>query len=220
MVAQNVVHPLRIPFTGLKPICDFNMGLTNTTTTTTLLTMLDPLLAATGILQQYPQHATPTYLNAVFRLRQKIRILRIECRFQFIGALSNAVLAADLYNTVRIAMYRSGVDYSIANIPYLNGVIAGTTLTNIQRVYFDKTVSLPSQAYDTTITTPTPQVRNWEVFFEPSDLWFDCYSTNATGSGAAWDTDGRDLCLEVISDSSVTPHPSVGGNIRLIYQYA
>ena len=157
-------------------------------------------------------------MGGVYRLRTRILIRRIECRFVFVGAVSNAVLAADLYNSLRCAMHLSGTDYTDAGTDYLTGVATGTNLTDVKRVYYDRTVSLPSQAYDATITTPTPQVLNWEIFFEPN-LALDCFSTNATGVGATWNTNGMDIDMEYVSDSSIVPHPTVQGTVRLVFEY-
>lgn len=169
-------------------------------------------------MQQFPAHSTPVYQNGVYRLRQRLIIRRLEFRFSFVGAVSNAVLQADLYNTVRIALTVSGVNYSVVSVPYLNGTVAGSNLVNVKRVMFDHTVSLPSQAYDTSITTPTPQVRNWEIYMEPN-IVLDTYSTNASGSGAAWDTDGCDFPLDYVSDSAIAPHPTLFGTCRVIFEF-
>lgn len=218
MAQASIVQRLLVPFSGLQPLADFALNY-NVTAVVGTNSLLDPLLAANGIMQQFPQHAFPIYYNGTFRLRQRIKIMRVEIRMTFIGAVSNAVLAADLYNTLRVAVYRTGIDYAVASIPYLTGITSGAEVRNVERVYLDHTVSLPSQAYDTTITTPTPQVRNWEVFFEPNDLVLDTYSTNATGIGAAWDTNGRDLMIDFVSDSAIAPNPTLLGNVRLVYAY-
>lgn len=210
----NILRPVVLDV----PYFDFNFSV-SPTTTVAVLDPLDGLLGAGGLLQGYPQHAEGQFSNGVFRLRQRIRLLRCEIRSVFIGAVSNAVLAADLYNNVRCAMYVAGEDYSTPTPPvYLNGVSSGTSTLDIKGVYFDKTVSLPSQAYDSTITTPTPQVKNWECSFDPK-LTLICYSTTPTGGGAAWDTEERDLILAHVSDSSVAPHPTWTGTVRMFFDY-
>jgi hypothetical protein len=169
-------------------------------------------------MQNYPAHATPTFMNGVFRLRSKICLRRMEIRVIVIGAQSNAVLAADLFNNLRVALRSTGVSYLDASNSYLTGVSTGTNLTNTQNVYFDKNWTLPSQAYDTTITTPTPQVRSWEAYCQPN-LMLDVLSTTASGTGATWDTDGMNLELEYVSDSSVAPHPTLEGTLRFFIEY-
>lgn len=212
-----MVHPLLVPFSGMKPVCDFNIS-TSVSTSVTNLYPLDALLGSAGILQAYPQRSTPVYMNGTYRLRTRIHISRIEFRLIFVGAVSNAVLAADLYNTIRAAMHLSGTDYSALGADYLAAVNQGTNITDCKRIYFDRVLALPSQAYDVTITTPTPQVLTWSGYFEPN-LPLDCFSTNATGSGAAWDTNGLDIDMEFVSDSSLAPHPSVSGSVRLVFEY-
>lgn len=202
----------------MKPVADYNYALTASSTGATSFTLLDPILAASGILQAFPAHSTPVYQNGVLRLRTRIRIRRVEMRFIVVGAVSNAVLAADLYNTLRYAVYKTGIDYSGTSTPYLNAVIGGTTLQDVNKVYFDKTDALPSQAYDTTITTPTPQVLTWDIYFEPHVI-LDCFSSNATGAGAAWDTNGTDIMFDHVSDSNLVPHPTIGFNARFIIDF-
>jgi hypothetical protein len=199
------------------PYFDFNLNQLSSTSVT-FNTILDGLLASTGILQQYPQHAEGQYSNGVFRLRQRIRLRRMECRFAFIGAQSNAVLAADLFNLVRLAIYVSKTNYAATVANYLTAVETGTNTIDVGGVYLDKTVPLPSQAYDTTITTPTPQVVNWEGSFDPA-LTLTCFSTTATGAGSAWDTEERDIVLSHVSDSALSPNPTVQGYVRIFFEY-
>lgn len=213
-----VVRPLRVPYVGMKPLTDFNYGNTSTTTVTSA-TLLDDLLSNTGILQSYPQHATPIYQNGNYRLRCKIVIDRIEVRLTVVGAVSNAVLAADLYNTVRFAIYKTGVSYSDTSTPYLTAPTGGTIVTDVKKVYLDKTWALPAQAYDATITTPTPQVICEEWVFEPH-LELDVFSNNATGLGVAWDSNGVDLMFDHVSDSSLSPHPNLSMTVRTIFRFA
>lgn len=135
-----------------------------------------------------------------------------------IGAQSNAVLAADLFNNLRCSLRSTGVSYLDASNLYLTGVATGTNLTNTKEVYWDKTFTLPSQAYDTTITTPTPQVRSWDAYCHPN-LMLPVFSTTASGAGATWDTDSMNLELEYVSDSAVAPHPTMEGTMRLFLEY-
>jgi hypothetical protein len=215
---QRGVVPLRVPYSAMGPVADYNYALTASSTGVTSFTVLDPLLAASGILASFPQRATPVYQNGVFRLRTRIVIHRVEVRMVVVGAQSNAVLAADLYNTLRTALYKTRINYGDSSIAYLTTVLGGTNLQDIEKIHADRTFSLPSQAYDATITTPTPQVLNWDFMFKPN-MVLDCYSTNATGSGAAWDTNGFDLMFDHVSDSTVAPHPTIGFTLRLCYSY-
>lgn len=214
---QTVLHTLR-PVVLDCPFFDFNFNV-SATTTPAVLDVLDGLLSSTGILQQYPQHSEGQYANGVLRLRQRIKLNRVEVRNTFVGAVSNAVLAADLYNSVRSAMVVVGEDYSTAAVPsYLNGVFVGTSTLDIKGVYYDRTVSLPSQAYDATITTPTPQVINWDLSFDPN-LVITCFSTTASGSGSAWDTEERDVLIYHVSDSAIAPHPTMSGTVRVFFEF-
>jgi len=216
-VPQQVTLRILKPVVLDCPYWDFNFS--NATSTTVFnFNPLDGLLANNGILQAYPQHAEGQFANGTLRLRQRIRLERCELRTQFIGAVSNALLAADLYNTFRFVMYVSKSEYSNTASVYLNSTMGGTSTIDVAAVYVDKTVSLPSQAYDTTITTATPQVINWEVSFNPG-LTLTCFSTTATGSGVAWDTEEKNVCMSLVSDSSVAPHPFMAGTVRFFFTY-
>lgn len=211
------LRPLMQPVSEHSMFTDYNFSITSSTTVSTI-NILDSLLGASAILQAFPAHSSPEFQNGFTRLRQKLRIDRIEFRIVVIGAVGNALVAADLYNTQRIAMYQSGKAYSDTNLSYLVSTYQGGVLNDVECIYFDRVFCLPSQAYDSTITTATPDVRNWEVFWEPR-LILNCFSTTASGSGAAWDTEAFDILFEHVSDSSLSPHPTIEGNVRLFYSF-
>jgi len=216
-VPQNVRIRNLMPSVVDRPFFDYPVAVSPVSTTYGTFKLLDFLTGAGGILAQYPQHAEGQFAGGLFRLRQRILLDRCEFRLSMVGAESNAVLAADLYNTLRVALIVTGNSYLNTPAQYLTGTMSPTSVVDVKGVYFDKSFSLPSQAYDTTITTPTPQVLNWEGCFDPG-LMLVCYSTTAAGT-ATWDTEERDLGLQVISDSTAVPHPSIQGTFRFFFRY-
>jgi hypothetical protein len=150
-------------------------------------------------------------------LRQKIWISHIELRTQFVGAQATVVAAADMYNSIRLALYLSGPSYKESSAPYLTSVIGGGTLDDIKQIYVDKVVSLPSQAIDNVSGYNVPQVHN---HFQQIKInrYFDWYSLTPTGT-ADWETVANDLLIDVISDSSVAPHPTVEWSARIFFTY-
>jgi hypothetical protein len=170
-----------------------------------------------NLLAQYPQYATPTGDTGFgFRLRQKIVITRFEVRIIIVGAQSNVLLSADLYNTVRVSLIKSGPNYSTANINYLTSVLAHGVLADTREVFVDRTFPLPTQAFNTANSYNIPQVLE-ETFAFNTRCVLNWYSTNSAGS--SWDTEAYDIKLELVSDSSATPHPQVSVAVRMFYSW-
>jgi hypothetical protein len=177
-----------------------------------------------SILAAFPQHATPTSsnLNGTLTpgLRSKIRIHHIDVDITIVGAQSTTLLAGDLYNTVRFAYVLDGrfYDGSGATAPsaYLTSITGGTNITDVIRVLRDEKISLSSTAYDSTNGYNVPRVVN-KAFRLPVNRSFVFYSTNAGYS--LWSTENCNILLDIVSDSSVTPHPSFSHNSRIFFTF-
>jgi hypothetical protein len=206
----------KIPSLAYSSLTDFTNGslsATSTTTQTSILTAIQSLLAS------YPQHATPVYQGALsgFKLRQQLYISHLEVRIQMVGAQSTTLLSADLYNSIRYAIYMTGKNFSSGSYKYLNDTVTGGILDDIKRLYVDKVVSLPSQAFDSVNSYNVPQVVN--LFNKiPIEQVFNFYSLTPSGT-STWDTEERDLLIDFVSDSSVTPHPLIQYNIRIFFSF-
>lgn len=179
---------------------------------------MDALLASTALLQQYPAHSIPVYQNGSFFLRQDVWISHFEIDMELVGSQSNTLVAGDLYNSVRYAVTRNGKAYSDSNVPYLTGVMTGTNLQDTQHVYIDQRVALPSQAFDTLTNYNVPMVIH-RTHTIPVNRVLSCFSTNASGSGAAWDTTKEDYTMFLVSDSSVSPNPQVALTFRCFFTF-
>lgn len=188
------------------------------TTTAVQYTVLAPLLSSTGLLQQFPQHAKPYVRNGNFGLRQRLRITHCEMIYQVTGAQSNAILSADIYNSVRVAVFQSGVDYLNTNSLYLTGVIAGPRPDQVTRVFYDKLHACQTHAWNGASGYNSPGVVMVKERFSVN-MVIDCSSTNASGSGADWQTDGKDLMINFVSDSAAIPHPTVTVSLRLYFEF-
>jgi hypothetical protein len=199
-----------------RPFFDTDTS-TSVTTTALQYSLLYNLCAANGLLQAFPQHASPFVTGSVNGLRQRLYLSHIEFRYQVIGAQSNVITTADMYNTVRIAIVRTGVNYSAVNPLYLSSTIVGSSLNSIQQVYLDRTYSLPSLAF-TTANYNSPGVINGYVRI-PINRYIVCHSGNSTGSGVAWDTEQQDYVINFVSDSSLTPHPTLTYSARFFFDY-
>lgn len=206
-----------MPQSSTGPYADFQLGITGYTTSVSTYTMLDPLSAASGILQAFPQHATPVYQAGTFRLKTKVRITRFEFTFDLAGSQSNTLVPADLYNYMRIAVIKTGKTYANSNINYLTSVHGGTNLQDVQQILADKIFGLTSQAFDTT-NYNAPQLDSWRFSID-CDWITVFYSTNATGVGAAWENQEGDLMVELVSDSTLAPNPVSTVHCRVFFDF-
>lgn len=195
------------------PYGDFTINVASTTATNET-TVLAPLSA---IFQAFPSRADPISQAGVLRLKQKIRIRRIEVRVLCIGSQGSALLPADLYNSIRFALYTTGKSYADANITYLTGVYQGTTTQDVTHILLDETALLSSQAFDSANYNAPNQTYftaafncNWPM------TWF---STTATGTGGAWDSQSGDMIFAHISDSAVAPSPTINYTVRTFFEY-
>jgi hypothetical protein len=141
----------------------------------------------------------------------------MELRVQIVGAQATAILPADLYNSVRYAVYKTGRNFSDLSYAYLSGVVNHGILDDVTAIYVDETVSLPTQAFDATSGYNVPQVVN-KFHRIPLNLMLDFYSLTAAGTGS-WDTVKEDILIDRVSDSSITPHPSVSYNARIFFRF-
>lgn len=196
---------------------DFQQTVTPTATPVQY-SMLSPILSSTGILQQFPAHAKPYYRNGAFGLRQRITLLRVELTYQVIGAQSNAILSADIYNTVRLAVFSTGVSYLDTNAEYLTGTLTGPNPDQARRIYYDKVHVLMTNAWNASSGYNSPGVQTVQKSV-PLNMVLDTSSTTTSGSGTDWRTDGSDLIINYVSDSSVSPHPTVQLTARIYFKY-
>jgi hypothetical protein len=185
---------------------------------TTPFKVLDPLLGAGGLLRTFPQLCrvaaggsanTPKWFK-------NIQVMGIEYQLNFVGSQSNALIAADLYNRCRFIAWATKYPYSATN----NATWTLDSLTDWTRVsdlLLDQTVDLVSQAFDSG-NYNAPGAKNLRGMIKYNHR-YDCKSTTTAGGlPTAFDTDEDNLLFGFVSDSSVAPHPSVTGAIRLLYR--
>jgi len=203
----------KIPFT------DQNSVGTPVSTSTTTLSLFTEMASATGLFQAFPQHASPFFEGGSigFRLRQAIRIRTIEADLVYVGAQSNVLALGDLYNTVRLAVYESGETYQSSSLTYASSVVT-SDVRDVTKVFHDEMVPLPTQAFDSVNSYNVPQVltKRYQI---PINQTYVFFSQNPTGAGVAWETTAKDILLEIVSDSSAPPHPTVIYNFRVWFEY-
>jgi hypothetical protein len=192
----------------------------SSTTTTNPISMLNAFLSvATGIFPAQPSLGRLTTVGQaaadVFRYQALLRITRIDLRVRWVGSQSNTIVAGDLFNTGRVAIFTSGENYSNASITLFTTVDDIPDMRDNQIILHDKTVGLSSTAFDSSSNYNVPRVLCYSTTI-PCDLCFKVYSTDSTGS-LVWDTQYGDLLYQSVSDSSVAPNPQLFVNARMYY---
>lgn len=178
-------------------------------------TLLYGLLGTSGLLSTYPQHAKPTFRTGAKGLRQRIRLTAMEFTFYLVGSQGNLVLGSDVYNTIRLAVFDTKVNYTTLSVDYLTGVLTGTNLQETNHVYHDQIYPLMTQAWSPASDT-SPGVKSGRLLVRLNKI-VDCFSIDSAGT--TWDTNGYDLILNVVSDSSITPHPSYTVHSRIWFDW-
>jgi len=186
--------------------------------TVAALNPLDSLLSATGLLQQFPAHSVPVFQNGQYLLYRKIKLDYVIMTVKTVGSQSNALATGDLYNTIRYALFTTGPSYQATNNYYLTTLVHNPegNLTDIVKVHVDELIGMPSQAYyvSSGYNVPDVSIRRYMV---PLNLILDCYSTNASGAGQAWETKQYDLVFNYMSDSAIVPNPQMSASFRVYF---
>lgn len=191
----------------------FSAGITSAGVT---YSILDPL--RTQILPSYQSIWRPSLVGwspGSKLLNARIKLQHADIRVLSTGAQSNALLAGDLYNSIRYVMYLTGNSVLDVQPSPMSNLTEFLSLQDIERVYTDKLVPLPSQAFDTSNNYNVPQVTQ-RTFTIPMNLTLDWFTSDATGA-TGWDTRKYNVLMQTLSDSTVSPHPSIEFRVRLYY---
>jgi len=196
-----------------------DFGFQNSITTSALqYSMLDPF--RTTMLPSFGVLWKPSLLGwspGVKILNAKIRLERVYVRVLLTGAQSTTLLAGDLFNSIRYICYKTGNSALDTQPTPLNNITEFLDLRDITKVYTDKLVPLPTQAFDSANGLNIPQVIS-HTFTIPLKTTLEWFSTDPTGA-TGWDTRMTNLLIAFISDSTVTPHPSIEFRQRMYYSY-
>jgi len=191
----------------------------NNTTGNYQASLLFGLLGSSGTLATYPQRATPvSYGNDVTRLCSRIRLHYMEVSMRFLGSQSNTLASGDLFNTMKVIIYRSGESFQDSNTVALTNVDTPANLLDVDRVYYQSVIPLSSTAFDSSTNYNVPRniTRNLDI---PLNFDLLCWSTTSSGSGAQWDTKKFNIVVEAISDSSVSPNPQFAISARTYFSF-
>jgi len=152
--------------------------------------------------------------NGALQPQTKVYISKVDVRVQIVGSQSNALAAGDFFNFTRIAFWISGKPYQTGSQGPLLDTHQHVNYPIIERLLADKTYSIHSAAFDSSDYNVPGTLT--EQFTIPVNQVYDCYGDTSTS--ATWGTRDRDLNVQLISDSAVTPHPSITLSMRVWYK--
>jgi hypothetical protein len=184
------------------------------TSTTGAISILSNLLSTSGLLATAPQTGMPYFQSSKnIAYKNRIHLHHLEIDLTCASSQSTVLLASDIFNVIRLAIYKTGETYQSSNENYLTGITTGTNTVDVDRIYADWSVVLSSQAFNAADYN-SPGVKNFQ-FRIPINEDIRCYTMN--GANTVWETDKSDWIFEYVSDSSVTPHPYIDYNIRCFF---
>jgi len=162
-----------------------------------------------------PQITKPIAFGAgTIRYQAAIHVHGLCMRYRIVGAQSNVLASGDLYNSTRQIVWETGASYQDTTIAIGTGLDNWYDNSDIVRIHHDHTVNLPTQAYNTSSNYNVPQVIVVEKYL-PINRRYDWFSTN--NPPTSWDTKRGDILLNFISDSGVSPHPTLWISCRIYY---
>jgi len=142
----------------------------------------------------------------------------IDFSITFSGAQSTTLLAGDLFNSIRFCIVKVGTKASASVAPVLPSLTNFPELEFVDKLYIDNIVPLPTQAFDTANGYNVPQVirKQFRLILGEQLDWY-----TETGSGLSnWDTKKNAFAIQFISNSSVSPHPTIDLQWRLYYKFS
>jgi len=191
----------------------------NITTSQGVYRILEPLLGAGGLLRTLPQICKVVAQNSsnTPQYYYKFMVDKVVLNLNLVGSNANIVSVADLYNRIRTNVWESNYPYSSVNYPVFD-IDNQIDWKYVQKHKFDHVAALSATAYDSTTAYPAPATTNIRVSI-PIGRVFEAISTTTTGGlPTSFDTTMGNLLLSLVSDSSVNPHPSASGSIRMYYR--
>lgn len=198
---------------------DLDIDATNVSTTPQVVRIFDPLLASGGLLRTFPQMMKIAAINTsnTPSFFYKFHVDKLVLNLNIVGSNSTIVAVGDLFNRLRINMWTTDLPYSSTQYPAFD-IDNQVDWRWVRKHLLDHVASLSAPSFDATTAYPAPATQNLKVSI-PINRTFEAYSSTTSGGlPSAMDTREGNLLLSAVSDSSVAPHPSWSGSVRLYYR--
>jgi len=191
---------------------DVDLDTVSVSGTETKYNLLDPLLGSTGILATSETYSRPIWRNGAKVYTSRIRLDRIDVRVACTSSYSSLGLPGDLFNLVRMAICVSPSSYRTTLAQLFAAVDKHIFTNNVAKIVCDDTFDVMVQAFDSTDrAAPGMKFRHYTC---PLNTIVDCFSNDRT----TWDTKAGSVSLSTISDSQLTPHPTLDLHLRIHYR--
>lgn len=191
-----------------------DLVLSTTSSTTPTSTHLSGAIALA--LAAAPQATRPIYQNGGVNWRATVRLYAIEIRIRAVGSQSNALVPADLYNIARTVVFETNESSSVTPSNPLVSCDGPLNFLDTDYIHYDQIFQLETQAFDSgNFNVP----ENWiDTYVIPINRTMKFFSPVAAGT-SGWVTKDKAFWYTHVSDSSVTPHPSISTTARLYFNY-
>jgi hypothetical protein len=168
-----------------------------------------------NLLGTVPSMGQAVLFNGSVEWRARIYVHHIEVRILVVGSQSNTLVAGDIYNNVRTLCYETRDGTGVVPTPVLTGVVDPLDTIDARFIHLDHMFNLMTQAFNGAGYN-SPGIAN-EVFNIPIHRTFEFFSPVSTGT-SGWETKVGNIWMSTVSDSSVTPNPTMTYTTRLFYQ--
>lgn len=144
-----------------------------------------------------------------------MRITRVEVQYTLTGAVGTALASADMFNRVRVCLFKTPFPIFETPIIPLYDVESFCDLADVAFIYKDTIDVLPSNAFDASDYN-SPGMRSRKFTFSVNEI----YQWRVAGlpTTDTWVTRQKDIKLAYVSDSSVSPHPSMDFRCRFFFE--
>lgn len=192
---------------------DTDIDITSVSTTLVTTSVLQPyralLIFAPQICKLVAQGSanTPMYFS-------KIRVTGVDLNLNVVGGEGNPLTVADHFNRLRFILYDTEYPMSATVIPSWD-IDSMHDFRSVLTSHFDHVTSLSAPAYDVTDVNLIPATENIRAHIPLNYIYEFVSTTTAGGLPTAFDTRMGNLAFAMVSDSSVAPHPSISGSVRL-----
>lgn len=154
-------------------------------------------------------------LNTDFQTTSKILLRRFEVSYRIIGSQGTAIASGDLYNTVRVMVYKTPLRTGTTPTQPLVDVVSFPKLLDVEKVLMDEKFALPAQAFDSSDYN-VPLVRTGHRVI-PVNKTLEFY-TDDIPSTTSWYSRNGNVWFACVSDSSVSPNPEISMKFRFYYE--
>lgn len=192
---------------------DFERALGTVSTTVGTVSLFDPFAV---LFAAAPQTTRVVYQDGAVRWRQSVFVSHMEVRFRCIGAESTALLPADIHNVMRVLIWETDDDTPVVTPSPLTSVDDPLALADTNRIYWDNTSLLASQAFNSAdYNSPQMQFQLKVFKIQRSYDW----NSNISAGTSGWFTKKGNIQLSAVSDSAATPHPQYMLSARIYFRF-